>query len=102
MLVLAYYSTFSIFQKVLPLLEILTQSTGSVIVKMFHYTSWNERDKIPTSTRSFLYMMGIVDEWQKSNNSRRPVCVMSKYVLTSKSLFLLHVERWKWTSSKCS
>ncbi|XP_045159751.1 receptor-type tyrosine-protein phosphatase mu-like isoform X3 [Mercenaria mercenaria] len=62
----------------LPLIDLLTQNTDSVVVKMFQYTSWHQRDKIPTSTKSFLYMMGCVDEWQKNTNSQSPICVMSK------------------------
>ncbi|WAR23128.1 PTPRM-like protein [Mya arenaria] len=52
----------------LPFIDLLTKSRDSLVVKMFHYTSWHTRDLVPTSTRSFLYMMGCVDEWQQKNN----------------------------------
>ncbi|XP_052775991.1 receptor-type tyrosine-protein phosphatase mu-like isoform X2 [Mya arenaria] len=62
----------------LPFIDLLTKSRDSLVVKMFHYTSWHTRDLVPTSTRSFLYMMGCVDEWQQKNNPLSTVCVMSK------------------------
>ena len=58
----------------------INAENDSTIVKMFQYTSWHHRDRTPLSTKSFLYMMGSVTEWQENNNSFKPICIMSKYI----------------------
>ncbi|KAL4236575.1 hypothetical protein ACF0H5_004960 [Mactra antiquata] len=62
----------------LPLIDLLTLNTDSIVIKMFQYTSWHQRDRTPMSTKSFLYMMGSIDEWQKSTGSSSPICIMAK------------------------
>ncbi|KAL5022618.1 hypothetical protein ScPMuIL_001773 [Solemya velum] len=49
-----------------------------LIVKMFHLMCWSSRDKPPLSTKSLVFMMGCVEEWQQKTNPLRPVCLMSK------------------------
>ncbi|KAK3577546.1 hypothetical protein CHS0354_026514 [Potamilus streckersoni] len=52
-------------------------SLDQTILKMFHYTSWDQ-NKGPSSTKSFIYMMGCLDDWQERTNPLSPVCIVSR------------------------
>nr|XP_022317886.1 receptor-type tyrosine-protein phosphatase epsilon-like isoform X2 [Crassostrea virginica] len=48
------------------------------IVKMFQLNSWPSKDKTPFSSKSLIYLMGFVEEWQQRTNPLNPVLVLSK------------------------
>lgn len=53
-------------------------SQDITIVKMFQLNSWPSKEKTPFSSKSLIYLMGFVEEWQQRTNPLNPVLVMSK------------------------
>ncbi|XP_076093881.1 receptor-type tyrosine-protein phosphatase epsilon-like [Mytilus galloprovincialis] len=49
-----------------------------VTVRMFHLTCWLGREKDSMNSKSLIYLMELVEQWQHRNNPLNPVCVMSK------------------------
>ncbi|KAJ8305250.1 hypothetical protein KUTeg_015795, partial [Tegillarca granosa] len=49
-----------------------------MILKIFQLTCWPGKEKSQFSTKSLIYLMGCVEEWQQKTNPHNPVCVMSK------------------------
>ncbi|XP_062592748.1 receptor-type tyrosine-protein phosphatase epsilon-like isoform X2 [Saccostrea cucullata] len=54
----------------------------TTIVKIFQLNSWASKEKTPFSSKSLIYLMGFVEEWQQKTNPLNPVLVMSKDGLT--------------------
>ncbi|XP_061181738.1 receptor-type tyrosine-protein phosphatase epsilon-like isoform X1 [Saccostrea echinata] len=54
----------------------------TTIVKIFQLNSWPSKEKTPFSSKSLIYLMGFVEEWQQKTNPLNPVLVMSKDGLT--------------------
>ncbi|XP_033738828.1 receptor-type tyrosine-protein phosphatase mu-like [Pecten maximus] len=48
------------------------------VVKTFQLTCWPAKEKTPHSSKSMIYLMGCVEEWQQRTNPLNPVCIMSK------------------------
>ncbi|KAK3090093.1 hypothetical protein FSP39_009137 [Pinctada imbricata] len=59
----------------MPIGDLTNEST---VIKIFQLNSWPGRDKGSFSSRSLIYLMGFVEEWQQKTNPLNPVCVMSK------------------------